>query len=185
MNDYKKESPCRHKFGNSCINCNNSKCNFKKIFLDSSVILNWLLLEKNSEKVKDVLYNHRQKYVIYTNQIVVGEIIKRIILDCDYNRLKEIFSENYFLNYLHNSVYIEINTENNKFLNLLKEINKLDIRSKNRDRLIVASILFNNTNLSSNKIELFTFDEKLVEDINNDKFNLDQYDKLKVFKLNK
>jgi len=158
---------------------------FKKIFLDSSVILDWLLIGKNTDNIRDVIYNHRKKYVIYTNQIVIGEIIKKIILDCDYNLLKEILSQEYFLNYLHNSVYLEINNEKNKFLNLLKEINKLDIRSKNRDRLIVASIIFSNINLSSNKIELFTFDEKLINDIKNNKFNLEDYDKLKVFKLNK
>lgn len=172
---------CKHDLRIRCKQCDkfSDSCTLQLILADTNTILRAFLQEEMDKSIQ-FLNDNRKKYIIVTTPIVLGEIIKVCREKQNDDQFTTLLNSPEFKSYVNNTHIIETNFKDSKFLDILNHFKRLELRSLDRDILLLAILIYYNK-YRNYKLKIFTLDNKLKEDIRTINDSNSDYN-IKIFK---
>lgn len=165
---------CRNfDYDGSCTNCiycdDYKKCLYLPKLIDANVILSEPLQELGLERFQVIKNNHRRKYRLAVNHLILGEIFRKLSNEkIAANSILDWLEKNFdFINKLEVLEVPTFHEDFHKILSLLK-----DCYCGERDKIIATCAIIQG-------VELATFDEKLIGDVKTINKKLSQHKELK------
>jgi len=154
----------------TCTHCNiNDECSFRSILVDANVILALPLQEPGLDRSQNLMNDHRRKYKLAVNHIILGEIFHRLSIERSAPENVIDWLKNNFER-LSALEILEMPLEHEDFQEVLSMLKPCFCGE--RDKIIATCAIIK-------KIELATFDKNLIGDKLTINKKLNQNKKLK------